>query len=769
MIQRGKTMKNWKNDLLKKFTEQQTRFSEDELKGLMQRLPEEYYILSDPNDILQNLKYLDLILHNEKNKIVYHSDIETFAVMTYDYTLLKNTMKEFYLDNSNQAKLFRLYRDKDKKFFILGSYQKLEGSPRKKEASLQIPSWENLNIIKNNPGLKQRIQIYHKDKNGSTHLEMEILNTSMLTLSRNLLESLGNRQYSFIETWMHEKLTRKIKSVFKVSIGFFEKLTKAEIDLLKKDLERYLQKFISYRSIFDIVGPAMVGPSSSHTAGANRIGQIARSIIAALLKHKKIDPVKEIKIKLIGSFRDTGVGHHTPEAIIGGLCGLPTHDETMIKKGIEAVKNKETFNFIIDDSKIKFGGFLKGNAGDDSFYQQEYNSNIAEIIASTGKDDISITGFSIGGGNVEIRFINRKRLNEIIDGKKTLRLNYDTITIATDDQGDDHDITILPIYKDSISPKEEYIPGFNTFEEIIEVFGENEKDRELIQKIINVEKQISGISEENIFKTMKEYWHIMSHSIDKGLHDNQPSLFQLTGTDANKILSSLPGNLPGLKDNIYGLALAYAISMNEVNAKSGLIVACPTGGSCGILPGVLKAWQQTDTRFNKEEKEKRILEALMVAGFFGMILFDDVPTAGADLGCQAEIGGGAAMTAAALAYLQGGTLNQMIEAFTLALKNSMGLVCDPVAGLVEVPCVKRNGIYATVAISAAVCALAGVKSMISPDEVVLAVKEVGERMHDDYKETAKGGLAQTRDGKKINDLFEQATTRFFAFGDQEPF
>lgn len=756
-------MKNWQNDRLKQLKKQQTRFSEDELKELMQRLPQEYYQLSDPDDILQNLKYLDLILHNEKNKIVYRSDIETFAVMTFDYTLLRNTIKEFYLDNPSQSKLFRLYRDKDKKFFILGSYQ-FEGSPRAREANLQVPAWENLDIIKNNPGLKERIKISHKNKNGYAYLEMEILNTSMLTLSRNLLESLENRQYSFIEIQMHEKLTRKIKSVFKVSIRFFKKLTGSEIDSVEKDMKRYLQNFISYRSIIDIVGPVMVGPSSSHTAGANRIGQISRNIIAALLKHKKIEPIDEIKIKLIGSFRDTGVGHHTPEAIIGGLCGLPTYDESMIKKGMEAVKNKGKFTFLIHDSKIKFGGFLKGEASDDSFYEQEYNSNIAEIIGSTGKGELSITGFSIGGGDVEIRFINRKRLNEIITGKKTICLDYDTITIIEDDRGDEHSVLILPIDKDSISPQEEYIPAFNTFEEMMEVFGENEKDRRLVQKILDQEKRISGMSEENIFKTMEAYWHIMSHSITKGLHDNQPSLFQLTGGDADKILSSLQGkgNLPGLKDNIYGLALAYAVSMNEVNAKSGLIVACPTGGSCGILPGVLRAWQETDSRFNQEEKERKILEALIAAGFFGMILFDDVPTAGADLGCQAEIGGGAAMTAAALAYLHGGTLKQMVEAFTLALKNSMGLVCDPVAGLVEVPCVKRNGLYATVAISAAVCALAGVKSMISPDEVVLAVKEVGERMHDDYKETARGGLAQTRDGKKINELFYQATKEFFS-------
>ena len=104
-------MKNWENDLLKQFKKQQTRFSEDELKGLMRRLPREYYKLSDPDDILQNLKYLDLILHNEKNKIVYQSDIETFAVMKFDYSLLKNTMKEFHQENSHQSKLFRLETD----------------------------------------------------------------------------------------------------------------------------------------------------------------------------------------------------------------------------------------------------------------------------------------------------------------------------------------------------------------------------------------------------------------------------------------------------------------------------------------------------------------------------------------------------------------------------------------------------------------------------------------------------------------------------------
>lgn len=728
---------------------------------MKQRLPKKYFDLSDPGDILQNLNHLELILRDKKNKIIYQSDIETISLLKYDQFLLKDTIKEFYQNTSDQWKFFRLYRDKEKQFYILVSYHIPEGSQRAREANLKMPSWDNLDIIKNNPGLKKRINMHTGDKKNFTRLNLEILNTSMLTLSRNLLESLENYEYSFIEIQVRELLNRKVKSVFKVTIDFYEKLAPSDLRSLKKDLKRYLQNFVSYRSIFDIIGPAMVGPSSSHTAGANRIGQISRNIITALLRHKKIRPIKEIKIKLIGSFRDTGVGHHTPEAVIGGLCGLPADDENMIKVGVEAVKNKDKFNFFINGSSIKFGGFIKGDAEDDSFYEKEYNSNIAEIIASTGKKYFSVTGFSIGGGNVEIRFINRKKLNEIIDGKKRLFLNIENVKICENDEEDNQNVPILPADRDTISPREEYNPLFNTFEEMIEVFGENKTNRELIKKIIDSEQRFSGISEKNIFKILKEHWDIMKRSILKGLKDNQLSKFRLTGTDAAKILSSLEKNLLGLKDNIYGLSLVYALSINEVNARSGLIVACPTGGSCGILPGVLKAWEECDTRYNKEEKEIRILEALMVAGFFGMILFDDVPTAGADLGCQAEIGGGAAITAAALAYLEGGTLKQMVEAFTLALKNSMGLVCDPVAGLVEVPCVKRNGIFSSAAISSAFCALSGVKSMISPDEVILAVKEVGEKMHDDYKETAKGGLAQTRDGKKINALFEKTTALFF--------
>ena len=144
-----------------------------------------------------------------------------------------------------------------------------------------------------------------------------------------------------------------------------------------------------------------------------------------------------------------------------------------------------------------------------------------------------------------------------------------------------------------------------------------------------------------------------------------------------------------------------------------------------------------------------------------MILFDDVSTAGADYGCQAEIGAASAMAASALTYLEGGTPEQMVEAFTIAIKNVLGLICDPVAGLVEVPCVKRNGMYATQAISAAMMALSGVRSFISPDEVMLTMKEVGQRLHIDYKETGRAGLAKTRDGKVVEQAFAGEIKKFF--------
>ena len=209
-------------------------------------------------------------------------------------------------------------------------------------------------------------------------------------------------------------------------------------------------------------------------------------------------------------------------------------------------------------------------------------------------------------------------------------------------------------------------------------------------------------------------------------------------------------------DNIYGKAVTYAVAVNEVNAKSGRIIACPTAGSCGILPWVLKAYYEL-----KKVKEDRILESLMIAGFYGMILFDDVSTAWADYGCQAEVWAAAWMAASALVYLEWWDVEQMVEWFILAIKNCLWLVCDPVAWLVEVPCIKRNWLYSSHAISAALMALSWVKSFISPDEVVLTMREIWARLNVDYKETSRAWLAKTRDWKWVEKEFEENNNKFF--------
>ena len=193
-------------------------------------------------------------------------------------------------------------------------------------------------------------------------------------------------------------------------------------------------------------------------------------------------------------------------------------------------------------------------------------------------------------------------------------------------------------------------------------------------------------------------------------------------------------------------AIVQAISMAESNACMRRIVAAPTAGSCGVVPAVLLA-------LGKKENytQHQLLEALYVASGIGAVIAYRASISGAAGGCQAEIGTASAMAAGALVSLRGGTNEQIGHAVAMALKNLMGLVCDPVAGLVEVPCVKRNVIGAVNAISAADMALAGIESRIPVDEVIDAMGEVGRRMPVEFRETALGGLAATPTGKAVKE------------------
>jgi len=195
-----------------------------------------------------------------------------------------------------------------------------------------------------------------------------------------------------------------------------------------------------------------------------------------------------------------------------------------------------------------------------------------------------------------------------------------------------------------------------------------------------------------------------------------------------------------------GSVLAQAIEMGESNACMKCIVAAPTAGSCGVLPAVLLPYQQRE-----KLDDATMVRAMYVAGAVGQVIAQKASIAGAAGGCQAEIGTASAMGAAALCYLAGGSAEAVCHAAAMAIKSLLGLVCDPVAGLVEVPCVKRNAAGAMIAMSSADLALAGIRSAVPPDEVIDAMREVGDKMDVSLRETGLGGVAATPFGQAITE------------------
>ena len=579
---------------------------------------------------------------------------------------------------------------------------------------------------------------------GGTTLRLTCANSGWTTLVKNLLETLESHQQFpvYCEVW-RVPAEGALRNAWVLELCFEPPLDAGLADSLAQDLQRYIQQTIAARSVFDIVGPAMVGPSSSHTAGANRIGRIARNIILAAAAGGMMDDVSSLHVKLVGSFRDTGPGHGTPAALGGGLLGVSADDHRLFELG--RVENLDAVPLVFGDLQVPFAGFVRGSSDDDQRYAHEGCSNVAEIVLDTPGGGHTITGFSLGGGNVEIRYLDHHRLRLVITGKEDLDLAHSSLgvlEVSPRGQGPAGCPMIRAVDPTAGTPPAagppEALP-FNTFEEL----GQH-LDRgglALVETIIATERALTGATGGEVRRRMAGLWRQMREAVARGLSGQERSPSGMTGGDAAALLRR--SRTSPLLGNIYGRALAYATAVSELNACHGVIVSCPTAGACGILPGVLVAFQE-----ETGAGDEALVEGLLVAGFVGMLLFDDVTTAGADFGCQAEIGAGAAMTAAALTHLERGGHDAVIQAFTLALKNAMGLVCDPVAGLVEVPCVKRNGLYSSLAISAAAMALSGVRSFVSPDEVVLAVREVGLRLHRDYRETAGGGLARTRDGKR---------------------
>jgi L-serine dehydratase len=265
----------------------------------------------------------------------------------------------------------------------------------------------------------------------------------------------------------------------------------------------------------------------------------------------------------------------------------------------------------------------------------------------------------------------------------------------------------------------------------------------LYQPVLDYEIEQKGRTEEVIWKTMAHAYAVMQDAVKTGLTENMTSRSGMVNNGAKKVAASPVTVL----SEEFKMLITRALGAKEVNSCMGRVVAAPTAGASGILPGVLTTLQDLH-----KLDDRKIHEGLLIAAGIALIIETNASLAGAVGGCQAETGSAAAMGAGAIVYCLGGTIDQVFAAVAITIQCMLGLICDPVAGLVEVPCIVRNASAAAIAFSSAQLAIAGVNPVIPVDQCVAALGEVGQSMETKYKETALGGLANTPKAREIEKL-----------------
>ena len=265
--------------------------------------------------------------------------------------------------------------------------------------------------------------------------------------------------------------------------------------------------------------------------------------------------------------------------------------------------------------------------------------------------------------------------------------------------------------------------------------------KEMWEIILQAELDESERTAEESFQKMLQMYHAMK-SADSLYDGNLRSESKRAGGDG-ALLHDYNQSGKNICGDFIGKVMEKAIKMGESNACMRRIVAAPTAGSCGVLPAVLLSYAQ-----DYDVDDEKMVHALYIAAGIGKVIAENASIAGAAGGCQAEIGSASAMAAGALAFLQGADASAIIHAAALSLKNFLGLVCDPVGGLVEVPCIKRNAYGAVNAVTSSQLAMAGIRSAIPPDDVIDSMKRIGNQMPACLKETSRGGLATTESARK---------------------
>lgn len=450
-------------------------------------------------------------------------------------------------------------------------------------------------------------------------------------------------------------------------------------------------------SVFDLFKIG-IGPSSSHTVGPMIA---AFEFLSELKTNTSLQKVSRIEVKLYGSLSATGVGHGTDNAVIMGLMGQRPDkiDPDVIPPSIKKLKNS---NLLLLDGQINVP-FIWSR--DMQFIEESlsHHPNALSLIAYDQSGELyQNTYYSIGGGFV--------------------------INAAQAELGKiDGDITELPY-------------DFQTGNELMQMC----RDSNLRISELMLENEKVWRSEKEIHKGLLKIWTAMQNCVRKGIATEgvlpggllvkrrASKLYQrmLASEDDDSLIASTMTAMNWVN--------LYALAVNEENAAGGRMVTAPTNGAAGIIPAVLHYFMQ----FHRTANERDIVNFLLVAGAIGILCKKNASISGAEVGCQGEVGSACAMAAAGLTEIMGGSVEQVENAAEIGLEHNLGLTCDPVGGLVQVPCIERNAIASVKAINAAQMALQGDGGhFISLDKVIRTMKETGADMQEKYKETSKGGLA----------------------------
>ncbi|NWA29302.1 L-serine ammonia-lyase [Pseudomonas gingeri] len=449
-------------------------------------------------------------------------------------------------------------------------------------------------------------------------------------------------------------------------------------------------------SVFDLFKIG-IGPSSSHTVGPMRAAAL---FVQGLRERGELEQVTRVEVQLYGSLSATGIGHGSDNAVIMGLMGEWPDAIDPSQIGLRIATLRETDTLLLDNRlAIPFVWARDMRLIDENL---AFHPNAMTLVAfAEGKELHRDTYYSVGGGFV--------------------------VDQAQAESGvADMDRTVLPY-------------DFSSAVELLELCQRHGLS---VAELMLANEKVWR-AEDEIRSGLMKLWRAMQDCVEQGLkHEG----ILPGGLNVRRRAAKLHRSLQELnKPNVIGSTLSamewvnlFALAVNEENAAGGRMVTAPTNGAAGIIPAVLHYFM----KFSEVVTDANVVDYFLAAAAVGILCKKNASISGAEVGCQGEVGSACAMAAAGLAQVLGATPEQLCNAAEIGLEHNLGLTCDPVGGLVQVPCIERNAIAAVKAINAAQMALRGDgQHFISLDRVIRTMRDTGADMHDKYKETSRGGLA----------------------------